>query len=107
MMNAALTIRETLNMQDMLSRYGFELNRNGFMCCPFHNEKTASFKVYSDGTKWKCFGCAKGGTVIDFVMQLFEIDFRQAIMRIDNDFGLNLMSQKTDAREQSRLQKRS
>lgn len=105
-MSAVETIREVLTMYDALSRYGYELNRSGFMRCPFHEEKTASFKVYADGKRWKCFGCGEGGTVIDFVMKLFGITFRQAVLRIDVDFGLNLTGQKPDFRQRSELQRK-
>lgn len=103
-MNTAQMIRDTLTMYDILSRYGYEWGRSGFMRCPFHEEKTASFKVYADGKRFKCFGCGEGGTVIDFVMKLFGIGFRQAIVRIDVDFGLNLTGQKADSRALLKLQ---
>lgn len=102
----AETIREVLTMYDALSRYGYELNRSGFMRCPFHEERTASFRVYADGKRWKCFGCGAGGTVIDFVMKLFGITFRQAVLRIDVDFGLNLTGQRLDVRRRFELQRK-
>lgn len=105
-MNTGETIREVLTMYDILSRYGYELNRTGFMRCPFHEERTASFRVYADGKRWKCFGCGEGGTVIDFVMKLFGITFRQAVLRIDIDFGLNLTGQRLDVRQRSELQRK-
>lgn len=105
-MTPAEIIKNTLKMQDVFSKYGYSMNRNGFMRCPFHEEKTASLKAYADDTKWKCFGCGRGGTVIDFVMELFGINFGQAVVRISSDFGLNLTSEKADARKMIELRKR-
>lgn len=89
-MTPAEAIRQRLTMREVLHRYGFELERSGFMPCPFHREKTPSFGVYDEGRKWKCFGCGKQGGVIDFVMELYHIGFLQAVIRIDNDFALGL-----------------
>ena len=58
-------IRAANPIIDIIGRYGVEMNRKGYACCPFHNEKTGSFKVYSDGT-YHCFGCGAHGDVIDF-----------------------------------------
>ena len=88
--NIAEHITNEVLMTDVLEKYGFSLGRNNFMCCPFHNEKTPSFKVYSENRKFKCFGCGEGGSVIDFVMKYFELNFKQAIEKINADFGLGL-----------------
>lgn len=78
-------------MNEVARHYGFEPNRTGFMRCPFHQgDHTASLKIYQGEGGWHCFGCNAGGSVIDFVMQLFNINFRQAVLRLDMDFGLGL-----------------
>jgi len=99
-MGAADIIKSSLSMQDIAERYGFTPNRFGFLPCPFHNDKTASMKVYKEpGRGFHCFGeCGAGGSVIDFVMQLFDIDFRQAVVRINADFNLGLSDEKPDRR---------
>ena len=58
------------------------------MLCPFHTEKTPSLKIYDDS--FYCFGCGATGDVITFVMRWFNIDFKQAIERINVDFNLML-----------------
>ena len=83
-------IIELVNMTDILNIYGFEMDRKNTMVCPFHSEKTGSFKLYQNNKKWKCLGCGVGGNVIDFVIQYFHIDFKQSLFRINNDFNLNL-----------------
>lgn len=82
-------IKERVKMQDIFQQYGFKV-KNGAVKCPFHNEKTASLRTYNNGERWKCFGCGEGGSVIDFVMKYFNINFTQAITRINNDFSLCL-----------------
>ena len=39
-------------------------------CCPFHQEKTASFTVNAEMKTYYCFGCGKGGAVVSFVMEM-------------------------------------
>ncbi|MBF0429287.1 MAG: hypothetical protein HQL94_10220, partial [Magnetococcales bacterium] len=46
--------------------------------CPFHNEKTPSFKVDPKKRAWNCFGCGTGGSVIDFVMKIDGLTLDQA-----------------------------
>ena len=58
-----------------------EVNMGGFACCPFHNEKKPSLKVYNDNT-WYCFGCGKGIDSIDFVMLRDGIDFISAVKKL-------------------------
>ncbi|MEY8232605.1 DNA primase [Oscillospiraceae bacterium 50-16] len=48
-------------------------------CCPFHGEKTPSFHVVPDRQMYKCFGCGKGGGAINFVMELENLPFREAV----------------------------
>lgn len=92
--NAASNIRHMLTMQEVAERYGFTPNRNGYIQCPFHRgDHHASLKLYPDSGGFHCFGCGAGGSVIDFVMRLFGITFRQAVVRLNADFGLNLTEQ--------------
>lgn len=82
-------------MDEVARRYGFE-PRGGFIRCPFHRERTGSLKLYPGDKGWHCFGCGKGGSVIDFVMELYGIGFTQAVVRLDTDFGLGLAGERAD-----------
>lgn len=95
---AAEQIKQQLSMYDVLDQYGFDVGRAGMMLCPFHEEDTPSFKVYGGEGGWHCFGCGAGGSVIDFVMKLFDLGFPQAVVRIDNDFRLGLTGKRPDLR---------
>ncbi len=47
--------------------------------CPFHREKTPSFTVTADKQIFKCFGCSEGGTVIQFIKKIENLDFKEAL----------------------------
>lgn len=87
-MNNSDIIKQHITMYDVLNRCGFQLNRHDSMCCPLHREKTPSFKVYKDGSRFKCFGCGIGGDVITFAMRYYSLSYGQAIMRLASEFGL-------------------
>ncbi|MBQ0038389.1 MAG: DNA primase [Clostridiales bacterium] len=48
-------------------------------CCPFHNEKTPSFHVLQDKQFYHCFGCKKGGGVINFIMDIENLSYPDAV----------------------------
>lgn len=77
-------IRTSNPLKDWIVRYGIEFNRKGFAKCPFHNEKTASFKVYPNNTYY-CFGCGAHGDVITFVMGAQNLSFEDACAVLDRD----------------------
>lgn len=73
-------LKLTSSLKDELIKYGIEVNSNGFCKCPFHGEKTASFKVY--GNRYYCFGCHEHGDVITFIMKIEGIGFGEACRRL-------------------------
>ena len=104
-MDAANEIKSRLSMRQVAERYGIEIERGGFCVCPFHSEKTASLKLYSEpGKGFCCFGCGAAGSVIDFVMLLFHIGFRQAVIRIGTDFGIVTTSSRLGLKEKRKWQ---
>lgn len=77
-------IKATYSMQDILARYGLHPNRSGFICCPFHKEKTASMKIYQDS--YYCFGCGAHGDIFDFVSEMEDITFREAFFELGGTY---------------------
>ncbi|MDR2529241.1 MAG: DNA primase [Synergistaceae bacterium] len=64
----------------------------GYMgLCPFHNEKTPSFRVYPDRQNYHCFGCGKGGDIFTFVMETEGLDFRQTLKVLAERAGVTLL----------------
>jgi DNA primase len=75
---ARLPLTEIVARHVRLARRGRDL----WGCCPFHQEKTASFHVVPDKGFYHCFGCGQHGNAIDFVMAIEGLDFGQAIARL-------------------------
>lgn len=100
-------IKDAVSMMDICHQYGLPVNRGGFTNCPFHGEKTASFKVFNaPGRKgWYCYGCHQGGSVIDFVEKFFGLDFFGAVKRINLDFNLELPIDSELTAEQQKQQR--
>jgi DNA primase len=59
--------------------------------CPFHNEKTPSFTVNPDKKLYYCFGCGKGGAVLNFVMEMDKISFPEAVETMAKRLGVELV----------------
>lgn len=59
-------------------------------CCPFHSEKTPSFHVVPDRQIYKCFGCGKGGGAINFVMEMENLSFRDAVEVLAKRAGMQM-----------------
>jgi len=93
-----MDIKKMLDTKKVVEYYGFKMDRAGFMPCPFHQEKTASMKIYDGDRGFGCYGCGKFGSVIDFVMGVFNINYHQAVTRLNYDFNLGLKCGKPDRR---------
>ena len=107
-MNFADEIKQRVSMIEMLQYYGIETNRSNFCRCPFHQEKSASFKAYPGSRGFYCYGCHESGSVIDFAMKFFGLSFCDAINKINDDFSLGLpIGEKLDRRKQLEMQKQA
>ena len=107
-MNFADEIKQRVSMIEMLQHYGIETNRSNFCRCPFHQEKSASFKAYPGTRGFYCYGCHESGSVIDFVIKFFGLSFGDAIKKINEDFSLGLpIGEKLDRRKQLEMQKQA
>ncbi len=59
-------------------------------CCPFHNEKTASFTVSPEKQFYHCFGCGAHGTALGFLMEYERLDFIEAVEVLAQQHGLEI-----------------
>jgi len=74
-----LSIANKPDLIAVLEREGIMLNRNNMAKCPFHDDRTPSFKVYPDYKRYRCFGCGKSGDVISLIQELKGICFKDAL----------------------------
>ena len=79
-------------IEDVVGHY-VTLKRSGsnlFGLCPFHGEKTASFSVAPDKGIYYCFGCHKGGGVINFMMELEGLSYPDAVRNLAARVGMEV-----------------
>lgn len=77
---------------------------NWMACCPFHKEKTPSFSVSPTKEIFFCFGCHKGGSVFNFVMEIERVGFPEAIRIVADKIGMPLPKMEDDGRFEARRQ---
>jgi DNA primase len=56
--------------------------------CPFHNEKTPSFNVSQAKGIYKCFGCGKGGSAVNFIMEHEHLSYVDALKWLANKYNI-------------------
>lgn len=93
---------------DVVSEYvhlGKRSGSNMFGLCPFHNEKTPSFSVSPDRQIYHCFGCGKGGGVINFIMEIENLTFPEAVEKLARRAGMAMPEQEYDreAKKKARI----
>lgn len=59
-------------------------------CCPFHNEKTGSFTVSPAKGIYKCFGCGKGGNVVNFIMEHEQMSYLEALRYLAARYNIQI-----------------
>ncbi len=99
---------ERNDIVDVVSEYVSLTKRSGsnrFGLCPFHSEKTPSFSVSPDRQIYHCFGCGKGGSVINFIMEIENLSFPEAVAFLAKRVGMQMPEEADDrdARRRRRL----
>lgn len=69
--------------------------------CPLHNEKSASFTVSPGKNIWKCFGCGKGGNIIDFIIEKKGFLFIDAIKDLAAEYNIEFHSKEYTTEERA------
>ncbi|MCH4147100.1 MAG: DUF6371 domain-containing protein [Prevotella sp.] len=85
-------IKEVANIVDVISDY-VELKKCGVSykgICPFHNERTPSFFVLPSRQIYHCFGCGKGGDVINFIMEMEKLPYPDAVKFLARRYNLDV-----------------
>ena len=84
-------LKQNVSLLRLAEAQGHELKKEGkdyVMCCPFHDEETASMKITPSNNLFHCFGCGAGGSVIDWVMKTQGVSFRHAVEILRTDSSL-------------------
>ncbi|GAK31075.1 DNA primase [Weissella oryzae SG25] len=85
-------IRQKVNIVDVITPYVQLRKRGGnlFGFCPWHEERTGSFTVNEEKQIFHCFSCGRGGNVFNFVMEMENLSFPQAVAKVAPIAGLNV-----------------
>jgi DNA primase len=75
---------------------------NWMACCPFHQEKTPSFSVNPAKDIFFCFGCQKGGSVFNFVMEIERVSFPEAVKIVAEKANVQLPAMVEDQKFEAR-----
>ena len=96
---------ERNDIVDVVSGY-VQLNKhsgaNLFGLCPFHSEKTPSFSVNRTKQIYHCFGCGKGGGVINFIMEIENLGYRDAVELLARRAGMAMPEEANDRESRRR-----
>lgn len=85
-MDIFATVKAAVTVRQAAEHYGLQVNRNGMVCCPFHEDRHPSMKL--NERYFYCFGCGATGDVIDLVARLFDLSSYEAAQKLVQDFGI-------------------
>jgi len=85
-------IKERIDIVQLIEKYVKlkQTGKNFSGLCPFHKEKTPSFIVSPDIQRYKCFGCGRSGDIFNFVQDIENIDFVEALEKLAKTAGVEL-----------------
>lgn len=89
-------IKARLNIEDVVAQY-VQLKQSGRNLkglCPFHQEKTPSFMVSPEKQIAYCFGCHKGGDVLNFIQEVEGVEFKDAVQILADKAGIDVSEYK-------------
>lgn len=95
-------ILDTAQIVDVVSDF-VTLKRRGsgyIGLCPFHNERTPSFSVSPAKGICKCFSCGKGGSPVNFIMELEQLSFGEALRYLANKYNIEIPETEMTEEEQ-------
>ena len=94
-----------LDIVTIIENEGVHLVKKGAdyeCCCPFHGEKTPSFKVSIKRNRYHCFGCGVDGNAIDFVMETKSMKFYEAVEYLADKYDIPYEKEEPSAEERER-----
>lgn len=94
-------ILEAAQIEDVVGHF-VTLKKRGVSyeaCCPFHEEKTPSFKVTPSKGIYKCFGCGKAGDAVSFVMEHEALNFPEALRWLADRYHITIEEETPESKE--------
>lgn len=80
------SLKSRVDITEVIGRW-VELRRSGGTLkgrCPFHDDRSPSFAVYPEDSRWWCFACSEGGDIITFIQKILNYSFREAVAELQN-----------------------
>jgi len=74
--------------------------------CPFHAEKTPSFSVSPSRNIYKCFGCGKGGNAVNFICEIEQCGYREALTKLAHKYHIEIEERELTEEEKQALDDR-
>lgn len=102
-------VRERADLVEVISSQ-VQLKKAGRVfkgLCPFHHEKTPSFMVDPDKQLYHCFGCGRGGNIYNFLMEMENLDFPEAVKTLARRISYNLHFEKVSVEKKALLGKQT
>lgn len=96
------------HIEDVVGQYVSLKKRGANMIglCPFHSEKTGSFTVSPSKGIYKCFGCGKAGNVVNFVMEIEQCGYPEALKLLAKRYHIEVEDRELTVEEQQRQDNR-
>lgn len=94
-------ILDTADIVDVVSDF-VKLRRSGANykgLCPFHNERTPSFSVNKARNICKCFSCGKGGSPVNFIMELEQLSYTEALRYLARKYNIEIVEKEVSEEE--------
>ena len=102
-------VRERADIVELIGER-LQLTKKGtqfWACCPFHQEKTASFSVHPGRQIFKCFGCQVGGNIFGFLEKYERVSFPEAVRLVADRVGIELTEEKGERRRRRATPRRA
>ena len=98
-MNIFQVVKENVTARQAAEQYGLKVNKNGMVCCPFHDDRHPSMKVDKG---FCCFACGAKGDVITFVVDSFHLAPLEAAKKLAEDFQIPIFTDNAKKRNDSK-----
>ena len=98
------TVKEILDRVNIVELISEDISiskngRNYIGLCPFHNEKTPSFTVFTESGRFQCFGCGEKGDAITFLMKTENLSYPAAVKELADRVGVTIPTDEMDTEQ--------